>query len=80
MKIKKNKIITVIIALVLLIALIPHPIHYRDGGSVEYKALTYSVIHYRRLYDTPQREGWEIRIFGFEVYNDWDEPMTAKSH
>ncbi len=70
---KNKKIITIItVVLILLIALTPHPIHYCDGGSVEYKALIYSVIHYRRLYDTPQREGWEVRIFGFEVYNDWD--------
>lgn len=78
---KNKKEITIIaIVLILLIALIPHPIHYRDGGSVEYKALAYSVIHYRRLYDTPQCEGWEVRIFGFEVYNDWDGPEINKSY
>ena len=48
MQVYEKKIITIItVALISLIELIPHPIRYRDGGSVEYKALTYSVIHYR---------------------------------
>lgn len=49
-KLMKRRIaIAVIIVAALVILLFPIRIAYKDGGSVEYKALTYSVTKYHRL-------------------------------
>ena len=69
MKKKRIKILLIIIALFLLF---PIPLRYKDGGTVEFKAVMYSVTNYHALkgvdgdYDT----GIEIKILGFMVYNN----------
>ena len=66
------RIICIVLAVVLAaVLLIPIPVQWRSG-TIEYKALTYSVYHCRRTYEEPQREGHVIKIFGIEVYNDWN--------
>ena len=69
MKKKIIKIAAVIIAL--LILLFPITYHYKDGGTVAYRALLYQVydVHSLRMtggYD----EGTIIKILGFEVFNN----------
>ncbi len=77
---------TILIALCVFLALaliIPIPIRYRDGGSVEYKAILYSVTDYHvaaSVYDpksstgeTYWNDGLRIVILGFEIYNDYHE-------
>ena len=62
----------VVIALALVL-LIPVPIRMKDGGSVEYKAMLYSVTDVHRLPDQegkPFLEGTIIEIFGVEVFNN----------
>ena len=46
---KRKIVIAVIIVVALAILFTPARIQLRDGGSVEYKALTYSVTKYHRL-------------------------------
>ncbi len=66
---KRKIAIAVIIAAALAILLIPVPIHIRDGGSVEYKAITYSVTKYRNF----ETRGWKIEIFGITLRDDLEE-------
>ncbi len=70
---KRRIAIAVIIAVVLAILLIPVPNHIKDGGSVEYKALIYSVTKYHRLPPLGSEdylEGWKIEILGFTLRDD----------
>ena len=54
--------------------LIPMKIQYKDGGTVEYKAVLYSVYHYHAAKIQNYREGFltgtEIRILNFTVYDN----------
>ncbi|NLZ46903.1 MAG: hypothetical protein GX896_09470 [Clostridiales bacterium] len=71
----KKKIIIAIVIVLALISLIPVVIRYDDGGTVEYKAILYSVTKYHMLDDeseTGYAEGTGIKIFGIEVYNSKD--------
>lgn len=49
MKNKRKRIIIISIILVLLILFIPIKLQYRDGGTIEYKALAYKVIKWHRI-------------------------------
>lgn len=61
-----------IIVVILLVLLIPIPIHVKDGGTVEYTALTYKVSKVHRIAypETGYENGIIVEIFGFEVYNN----------
>lgn len=72
MKTKNRFIIRMIVLIICIILIIPIPTQWRDGTK-EYKSLTYSIIHYCRSYEIPQREGWKVTILGIIVYNDWKE-------
>lgn len=69
---KKTKKIAIIIAL--LVLLFPIPRHYKDGGTVEYHALLYSVTNYHSIvFDHPNKAydtGIEIKILGITVYEN----------
>jgi len=64
--------------LLAVILLFPVRLQYKDGGSVEYKALLYSVkkVHTIALNDTMDGieqdylEGIVIKIFGLEIFNN----------
>lgn len=65
---KKHIIITVIVALILMF---PIPLYYKDGGTVKYQAILYSITDYHVLreqdgYDT----GIVIKILGTTVYDN----------
>lgn len=65
---KLNKIIIIVIVLILLF---PIPIRYKDGGTVEYKAILYSVTDYHALREAESFEtGIEIKILGITVYRN----------
>ena len=66
----KKKIIIVIVIIILLILIIPIPMHLKDGGTVEYKALTYKVSKVHRLFEDGYEDGIIIEIFGIEIYNN----------
>ena len=70
---KKRKIIVFIITLLFILALIPIPMKLKDGGSIEYKAILYSVTKIRRINTqsmTGHETGWEIKVLGFQIYNN----------
>lgn len=70
----KKKIIIVIIVIIILSALfIPIPMHLNDGGTVEYKALTYKISKVHRLAENLEKgyeDGVIIEVLGIEVYNN----------
>ena len=69
----KKKMIVVVIIVVLLILIVPIPMYLNDGGTVEYKALTYKISKVHRLVDAPEtkyEDGIIIEILGFELYNN----------
>lgn len=75
MKKKKIKIIVCILAAVVL--LVPIPRHYKDGGTVAYHALAYSVYDVHSLnpdleamQERPYVEGIIVEIFGIEIFNN----------
>lgn len=69
---KKKTIIIVCVIVAVLVLLVPIPMHLKDGGSVKYSALLYSVTDVHRM--DPVTDGYEdgtiIKILGFEVYNN----------
>ena len=79
---KKRKLAVIIIAVVLVVALlIPIPTYYNGSGTVDYKAVLYTVskVSQASTYQPPEqreessytvRKGIIIEILGFEVYKD----------
>lgn len=66
----KNK--KLIIIAILIIMLIPARIILKDGGSVKYKAILYSVTKINALNGdsyTGYEDGLEIKVLGFTIYN-----------
>ena len=62
--------ICIILALVLLF---PFPVRLKDGGSVEWNAVLYSVTDVHRLapeLESGYLEGTVIEILGIEVFNN----------
>lgn len=74
---KKKKVYIIIIVSVLsIILLFPIPMHLKDGGTVEYRALLYKVSDVHSLTSMEEmeqgkayNEGTIIEILGFEIYN-----------
>ncbi|EHQ91674.1 hypothetical protein DesyoDRAFT_4726 [Desulfosporosinus youngiae DSM 17734] len=72
----KKKVIRIAIIIIALILMIPIPLSYKDGGTVKFRAVLYSITNYHALgeadgYDT----GIEIKILGITIY----ENMTFDS-
>ena len=87
----KNKVIIAIIIMILLVLLVPVPMHLRDGGTVEYKALTYTISKVHRLNynsESGYDDGWIIKILGKQIYNNvpnnveqiYEEKETEKNY
>ncbi|MBQ8315264.1 MAG: hypothetical protein IJX95_05940 [Lachnospiraceae bacterium] len=76
----KKRIMTVIcLVLVAFVLLVPIPLRYKDGGTVKYSALLYSVTNVHSIVtqyvaEGEYKDGYEVgtivRVLGFEVYND----------
>ena len=72
-----KKVIIVMVFVVLLILLVPIPMHLKDGGTVEYKALLYKISKVHSLTSIEEmengkqyNEGIIVEILGFEIYNN----------
>lgn len=68
----KKKIIIVLIIVALLILLVPIPFKLKDGGTVEWKSLTYKISKVHRLNlnsENGYEDGTIVEILGFKVYN-----------
>ncbi len=71
----KKRIIAGFCILLAIILLFPIPMHLKDGGSVEYRAILYTVKVVHQLNpvaDTtqPYREGTIIEFLGIEIFNN----------
>lgn len=76
----KKKGIIISVAIILLVLLFPIRNQLKDGGTVEYKSLTYKVSKVKRLISIEEMEqegkikeydhGIIIEILGFEIYNN----------
>ncbi|HHX11903.1 MAG TPA: hypothetical protein GX731_03710 [Clostridiales bacterium] len=70
---KKKKIISIIIIIITaLILLFPIPLRYKDGGTVKYQAVLYSITDYHSIkgVDGSFDTGIEIKILGITVYEN----------
>ena len=76
---KRKLIIIIVIVLILAALLIPIPNRYKDGGTVEYKALLYSYTKYHAMsinknengeYEEGFDVGTEIKFLWFSIYKD----------
>lgn len=80
---KKRIILLVIIIAILLILLFPITFHLNDGGSIEFKALLYTVTKYHKLNENTQNgylEGIGIEILGIEVYNNINKQLIKSEN
>ena len=68
-----KKIALVIVGIILAIVLLfPIPMRLKDGGTVKYQAVLYSISDVHRLSlesETGYEEGMIIEILGVEIYN-----------
>lgn len=77
---KMKKLIIALVILIFVIFVIPVPRYYKDGGTIEYRAVLYQVICWHRMMrdgDTPSisiyYDGLEVRILGKTVYDNTAE-------
>ena len=80
---KKKAIIAVSILLVLVL-LVPIPLRMKDGGTIKYQAVLYSISVVHRLAPSlasGYEEGVVIEILGMQVYNNvGDKSETVQFH
>ena len=75
----KKKIILVVVIVILLILLFPIPFRLKDGGSIQFRALLYTITKYHQLAPIDDNmnnkyiDGIEIEILGMEIYNNTKE-------
>lgn len=71
---KSRKKALLLLIIIIIAMLIPMKITHKDGGTVEYKALLYSVIQWHQIasqdYHTGIIQGTEIRILFSTVYHN----------
>lgn len=65
---KKMKIFIAVV--IILILLTPFPSHYKDGGTVKYTAILYSVTDYHSIVEEGFYTGIEVKILGITVYKN----------
>lgn len=71
----KKKIITAICILLVIVLLIPIPMRMKDGGTVKYQAVLYSISDVHRLAPSNvsgYEDGIIIEILGMQIYNNVD--------
>ena len=79
----KKRIGFILLLIVLLILFIPVRIQYKDGGSVEYKAILYQVIDVKKLNEsstTGYEEGIIVKVLGLEIFNNVEYEVVVRVH
>ena len=70
----KKRNVAIVCILLVIILLITIPLRLKDGGTVVYKALAYSVSRVHRLASVKAEKEYEegiiIKVLGIEVYNN----------
>ncbi len=78
----KKIFVTVIIILLIAIFVLPIPTRLKDGGTVKYQAVLYSISDVHRITSTDNDVSYEdgiiIEILGFEVFNNVKKAPSAK--
>ena len=78
----KKKVFIIIAIIIAAILLVPIPHRLKDGGSVEYKAILYSVKSVHQIdHNTATGfiDGTIIKILGVEVFNNTDTAQNNNS-
>ena len=86
----KKKFVIGIVVFVMLVFLVPIRLQMKDGGSVQYKAVLYSVTKYHQItmemddenegiVDSGHLDGWGIEILGIEIFNNTKYVSDADS-
>lgn len=72
----KKKAIIIICVLLAAVLLLPIPLRLRDGGTVQYKAILYTVSDVHSIATIEEQEngkefneGIIVEILGFEIFN-----------
>ena len=75
----KKKAIVIVCVLLAIVLLFPIPMRLRDGGTVQYKAILYTVSDVHSLATVEEQEagkefneGIIIEVLGFEIFNNVD--------
>lgn len=77
---KKKNIVIILIIILLVILLFPIPMKIKDGGSIQFKALLYSVTKYHKLdegADDGYIDGIEIKVLGNKIYSNVEEILKS---
>ena len=77
---KKNTILIVAIVIFVLM-LIPLPTKLKDGGSIEYNAVLYSVTKYHSINPESTKgydDGWKIKFLGLTIYDNKNTYVLAE--
>ena len=70
---KKKVIMAIMIIVILLVLFVPIPMYLNDGGTVEYKTLTYKISKVHRIVEDLENSYEEeiiIEVLGIELYNN----------
>ncbi len=70
---KKKYLIIAVVIILVAILIIPIPSKLKDGGSIEYKSLTYKITKVHQLNNNSKNgydDGIIIKIFGVQVFNN----------
>jgi len=67
----KKRVIVILLIVAAIILLIPVPVHFKDGGTVKYQAILYSITDYHSI-KVPDGfyTGVEIKVLGITVYEN----------
>ena len=75
----KKKAIIIVCVLLAIVLLFPIPMRLRDGGTIQYKAILYTVSDVHSLATVEEQEagkefneGTIIEILGLEIFNNVD--------
>lgn len=66
----------ILLVLAVLVLLVPVPLHFKDGGTITYRALLYSVTKMHAMTGPPVQStdgyyiGTAVSILFFKVYDD----------
>ncbi len=78
----KKKLMFILIPLVLIL-FVPIPFHLKDGGTVEYRALTYQISNVHRI-NTNSKSGYDtgiiIKILGIKVFDNVEESKIMNNN